>query len=72
MSDIGYEDLSKDELQQLTTALIKSKLITKYNKEQFFETNFEEKTMNELINKPRIIQMDKEKDMAYVIISKEG
>lgn len=72
MSEVGYEDLSRSELSQLTTALIKSKLIEKYNKDQLFETKFDRITINELINKPRNIMIDEENDKAYVVISIDG
>jgi len=72
MSEIGFEDLSKKELEQLTSALIKSKLITKYNKDELFESKFDKSTINELINKPKLIKCDDTNDKAYVLISKDG
>ena len=58
MSKVSYADSTERALQQLTSALIKSKLINKYDRDKLFETQLDKTTINELINKPKNIKVD--------------
>lgn len=66
MANINYESLQYDEIENLKKSLLKAKLITKYDKEKLEEVQFDKTTVNELINKPKLIQFNADDDRVFV------